>query len=120
MRSVGSIGETALPRFDLRVSCKVADLSVQTTQLLTGHFRLFAVRDRRITRQQLKQARHSILSFVRQGKKIRNDAHIEFNAHGINGAPVEGLERPALEVAPNSLRLVQLPGLKLAHVERGE
>ena len=71
-----------------------------------------------VARLKHSKARERSLRLVRQRQEVRNGALIQFNARGVNGAAMEGLEGPVLEVPIDGLRFVELPGLELADVKR--
>ena len=75
--------------------------------------------DGRIAGEEAAQACQGVLGFRRQGEQIADDAVVEVDVRGIDGAAVEGLEGSILEVAVDGLRLVKLLGLYVARMILG-
>ena len=99
------------------MSRRVADLSAQTRQPLTGQFRLLAAVDGRVSPQQLTQTRNGVLHFNRQRQQVPDDSAVKLNPPGLNGAAVEGFESLVLEIATDGLRITELPRLELTDLE---
>ena len=87
--------------------------------LLAERFRFGAVNGW-VANEEGAQARDGGEGLVVEAEEVGDEALVEVDAGGVDGAAVEGLEGSVLEVAPDGLGLVELPGLELTHDERGE
>ena len=67
--------------------------------------------------QQCPQPAHGCDGVVAETENVPNNALMHLNTCRVNSAPIEGLKRPVAEVAPECLRLVELPRSQLADVK---